>query len=353
MTIKPLEINSKAVHIMKSVTAANYSGKTVLTNSSWEYVELWLKRQSSEKSKRALFYWLQAKNFYMASEVLPIESRPLTSYYCCLNAAKALLAIKGPDTIDFDNLSHGISSDRKQWANSNDIKKAEVIFNGSGVLFELSRYFNEEAIKKKYSVYDLMYNIPCIHRAFSITYGCCELFIPVKDVCFIIDTSIKKGWVQFQIDGRYANGRSLKYVPKSYEKVKYKDSNGYLMRKKQRFNWDIHEKIDVRLQALSKYHGSIRKDLLYIQGDARLWYIKKDIKTNSHILNRNSITLIFAVFHWLSELVRYNPEKFESLMKTKQNWLIHEFVDKSLNQYIDEISCEITENDIMTTGYRK
>ena len=67
MAIKPLEINSKEIHLMKPVTSADYSGKTVLTNSSWEYVELWLKRQSSEKSKRALFYWSQAKNFYIAS----------------------------------------------------------------------------------------------------------------------------------------------------------------------------------------------------------------------------------------------------------------------------------------------
>lgn len=40
-------------------------------------------------------------------------------------------------------------------------------------------------------------------------------------------------------------------------------------------------------------------------------------------------------------------------MKTKQNWLIHDFVENSLSQYIDEISCEITENDIMVPGYRK
>lgn len=72
MAIKSLEINSKEIHLMKSVTSADYSGKTVLTNSSWEYVELWLKRQSSEKSKRALFYWSQAKNFYIASENLPM-----------------------------------------------------------------------------------------------------------------------------------------------------------------------------------------------------------------------------------------------------------------------------------------
>ena len=39
MAIKSLEINSKEIHLMKSVTSADYSGKTVLTNSSWEYVD--------------------------------------------------------------------------------------------------------------------------------------------------------------------------------------------------------------------------------------------------------------------------------------------------------------------------
>ena len=137
MAIKPLEINSKILKLMKPVSSADYTEKTVLTNSSWEYVELWLKRKNSDKSKQALFYWLQAKNFFNASECLPIESRPLTAYYCCLNAAKALLAIRGTNSIDFDKLSHGITSDRRQWK-SNNIKQAKVLFLGSGVLYELS-----------------------------------------------------------------------------------------------------------------------------------------------------------------------------------------------------------------------
>ena len=29
-----------------------------------------------------------------------------------------------------------------------------------------------EAVKKTYTIYDLLYNIPCVHRAFSITFGC-------------------------------------------------------------------------------------------------------------------------------------------------------------------------------------
>ena len=68
---------------------------------------------------------------------------------------------------------------------------------------------------------------------------------------------------------------------------------------------------------------------------------------------RYSLTLIFAVMHWMSELVRYNPQKFEKLMESKQNWLLHEFIEKALYQFVDEISCEITHQEIMTTGYRK
>jgi len=354
VAIKKLEINSKELSLMKPVTAANYDKKTVLTNSSWEYVDLWLKRQSkNERAKQALFFWTQAKNFFDASEVLPIESRPLTAYYCCMNAAKALLAIKGPKTINFDNITHGVSSDRRQWGKSNNIKQAEVKFSGSGVLFELSKYLGEEACKKTYSVYDLMYNIPCIHRAFSITYGCPELFIPIRDINYIVDSTAKKGWIQFKIDDRYANGNVLRYLPKHFENVTYNTDGACRMRHKKRFKWDRYDNMSERLETLKKYHGIMRKDLLYIYGDTKLWYVKKEIPNNSHIIKRNSITLIFAVMHWLSELVRYNPEKFNKLMSTNQNWLIHEFVDNALNQFIDEISCEITGVDIMASGYRK
>ena len=88
---------------------------------------------------------------------------------------------------------------------------------------------------------------------------------------------MKKGWVQFQVDERYANGNSLRYVPKQYEKVKYQDSTKYLRRKKQRFAWDIPGDKKQRLEALSKYHGSIRKDLLYIYGVTSYLPYKKGV----------------------------------------------------------------------------
>lgn len=41
-------------------------------------------------------------------------------------------------------------------------------------------------------------------------------------------------------------------------------------------------------------------------------------------------TLILAVMHWLSELVRYNPAKFDRYMQSKHNWCLHEFIEKSV-----------------------
>ena len=162
-------------------------------------------------------------------------------------------------------------SARDQWSNTN-IKEAEVIFRRDGVLFELSRYLGEESTPQNYSVFDLLYNLPCVHRAFSITYGCAELFIPIRDVKYVVNTGEKKGYIQFLIDERYANGNSLRYVPKQFEKINDTNDTSFFMKKKDGFSWDVHENIKLRLNNISRYHSEVRKDLHYIFGDTRLWY---------------------------------------------------------------------------------
>lgn len=337
---------------MKPVTCADYQGKTVLTNSAWEYVELWLKRKSNKEAKESLFYWQQAKHFFEASECLPQNSKPLTAYYCCLNATKALLCI---NNIDVQAVSHGITKNKHSNERSNSLDKAEVKFLGAGVLAELSRYLGEDVTKQSYVIKDLLYNIPCVHRSFAITYsGSPELFIPISKISFVREDTTSRAWIQFAVDKRYANAPALKYLPAGYKHTPIDGSSEYFVRKENsRFKWDIHSSLQDRLSNLSAYHKKVRKDLHYIRGDSRLWYIKKDIPTNTHIIKRNSLTLIFAVMHWMSELVRYNPEKFEKYMQSKQNWLLHEFIETALYQFIDEISCEITHQDIMASGYRK
>lgn len=122
---------------------------------------------------------------------------------------------------------------------------------------------------------------------------------------------------------------------------------------KKRFSWVIHKPIEERKQAFDRYHEKIRRYIYYIYGESKLWYVKKNIAENECLSQVSFPILIFSVFHWLSELVRYNPKLFYKYMKSKQNWIIHEFINNALDQLVDKISSEITGEDIMCTGYRK
>src|SRR5690554_3879185 len=71
------------IELKKASINPNFESKTVLTDSTWDYVLTYLIRSSN---KEAVFYWEQAKNFYNATLSLDVISAPLTTYYCFLNA---------------------------------------------------------------------------------------------------------------------------------------------------------------------------------------------------------------------------------------------------------------------------
>lgn len=136
---KDICIGNKSCELMKAIKGPRYGSKTVLTNSSWEYVDLFLKRHSSAGASDALFYWGQAHSFYLASLSLPDSARPLTSYYCILNSSKALLRFKSVDNQKLN--SHGISTVRKI-SDKTNLNEAKTIVKGAGVLPELGKYFD-------------------------------------------------------------------------------------------------------------------------------------------------------------------------------------------------------------------
>jgi hypothetical protein len=63
-------------------------------------------------------------------------------------------------------------------------------------------------------------------------------------------------------------------------------------------------------------------------------------------------TLIIAAMHWLSELSRYNPQILNKHLEKDASWLLTEFINKSIYQFIDQISSEITGNVFRVTGFR-
>lgn len=65
------------------------------------------------------------------------------------------------------------------------------------------------------------------------------------------------------------------------------------------------------------------------------------------VINLSDLTINMAAMHRVSEIARYKPEQLNRLMKSKENWLLHEFIAQALDQFIDELAAEITKQDIM------
>ena len=96
-----------------------------------------------------------------------------------------------------------------------------------------------------------------------------------------------------------------------------------------------------------------RKQFSYIHGNRRLWFLKRSNLASSSVINLSSMTLIMAAMHRISEIARYKPEQLNRLLKSKENWLLHEFISLALDQFIDEIACEITHHEIMPTANKE
>ena len=71
------------------------------------------------------------------------------------------------------------------------------------------------------------------------------------------------------------------------------------------------------------------------------------------VINLSDLTINMAVMHRVSEIARYKPEQLNRLMKSKENWLLHEFIALALDQFIDELAAEITKQDIMSVGQKE
>ena len=120
--MKLIRINNRSVYLHSGRHKPDFAAATVLCGGPWDFVSLWMKKNQKDE---ALFYWEQAKHFYEASCILPEISAPLTSYYCILNATKALL------------LSHNIQmSDRPKHGVSGTSESGKVSLKSEHISLE-------------------------------------------------------------------------------------------------------------------------------------------------------------------------------------------------------------------------
>lgn len=297
---------------------------------------MWLR---TKKEKEALFFWQQAKSFFFASQNLPNTSKPLTSYYCFLNAVKTLLLVKN---IHFHE-KHGVSGKRNgQISFNNEI----VSFKNSGILPSLQEYFGEPRLTEDFTIKKLLQNLVFIHRVYNMTYSSSpELFIPLKNVQFVkakrarLQGSAERDfWLSAKFDTDIVDGNLINSLPSTFEYI-----DNYI-RSKKRFKWINNDPKNINNKnELIEANKFFRKKIVYIKGLKTHWYLRKDIANS--ITNKSMPTIVFAIMHRLSELSRYSPDILAKYLESKHNWILAEFLDTSIHQFIDQISSEITGYD--------
>ena len=326
-----LHIAGKPVQLHGSLISSNFRESRVLCSDPWEFVSLWLKR---DHQKQALFYWEQAYQFFNASKALPELSSPLTSYYCFLNATKALLSAKN---VEFKEI-HGVGG--RSVGNVKSLDNEIVDFQGGGILPALCKYLGEpDNAGKNFTIKDIFWQIPFIHRAFCLSFkGATELFIPLLNQCFMRKDGSKEAWFQAEIDKRYLNAHTKKVIQPGFQLF---DNNGANeIRRKRRFKWSSRD-IENSIEEFKRYHKQIRRRIIPIYSSDNRWYLKKSVSGHDKI-NNSQLVLIFAAMHRLSELSRYDPIAFSGHFNVNHNWLLAEFIKGSPGQFVYGMASEIT-----------
>lgn len=345
MAVVPIKLNGRNLKPHKSTRSPTLGGRAVLTNSPWEYVALWLQRNGLTN---AGFYWKQANTFSKAARSLPVEAAPLLHYYTFLNAAKALIVAKGLTLVE----GHGLQSHYMIAPSAAiDLNNEGVHVRNRGVFVTLAQYLGDTETVPDRSMYDLLFNIPCIHRTFCITYpGQQDMFIPVMDCEYVVDDVTLRAYLAGKLSADFDDPQYLANLPATF----IPDINGASSR-------SFRSADEVTLSAttpsasdivqLSQLNDRVRSSLHYIAGSQTLWYIKSNVPGASR-LERSPLTLTLAAMHRLSELSRYHPMELSTFFSGPENWLLNEFIQMSPPQFIDEITAQITGEQCMTPNVR-
>jgi hypothetical protein len=331
MAAHKLHIAGKGVRLHGNVIAPDFRTQRVLCSDPWDFVALWLKR---EHQKDALFYWEQAHQFYNASISLPTISAPLTSYYCFLNATKALLTAKGQAFTENHGVGGRSNPGHKSLAN-------EIVdFLGGGILPALCKYLVEpDNAGKNFTLREIFYQMPFIHRAYCLSYrGTTELFIPLTGNCFMRKDGSKEAWFQAEIDRRYINAHTERVIQPGFEI--FEDAGKHFIRRKRRFKWSGRD-IENSISQFIIYHKQIRRRIIPIFASENRWYLKKSVAGHDNLANSQPV-LIFAAMHRLSELSRYDPIALSGHFNVNHNWLLSEFIRAAPAQFVYGMASEIT-----------
>jgi YaaC-like Protein len=263
MPAVPLRLNGREVSLHKAIMQPHFGSRTVLTNSPWTYVALWLKRN---RKKETLYYWEQAQQFHTASIGLPLQSAPLLLYYSFMNAAKALLSAKSIPFSPYHGVKvHNVRRAKSRITLSNEGLRIET---GTQIVPSLAQYYVETDPRRDYTMKELLFNMVFIHRTYCLTFQSQqEMFAPLLNCKYVFDNN--QVFCHGHLGSDVARSNLRARLPTSLTWI---GTGTELFRSRSQIPWgDPTKATGAELHALQALHASLRFDLHYISGTQALW----------------------------------------------------------------------------------
>lgn len=341
-----LRINGRDVGPHKATMSPSLGSRTVLTNSHWEYVTLWLRRKQKPS---ALLYLQQAQAFAQAAEGMPVASAPLLLYYSYMNATKALLSSKG---VPFKE-HHGIRAHNTRRPSSKIALSNEgVRVMPQGIAPALSQYLGEAETSTHHTLEELLFNLPCIHRTFCLTYkNQKDLFMPLMNCQIQFDSASGNAYFSAQLSKDFAEPTYMRRLPPSLIADATSNDGRTIRSVATAAVTGPVASSAPDLAAVTDLLQLLRPDISYIAGSQTLWYAKAVVPGPAR-LKRSPLTCTLLAMHRFSEICRYRPIELASFLAGQKNWLLTEFIRMSPSQFLDELSAELTGQQFMVPNVR-
>lgn len=326
----------------KESTAYMFKNKDqVIVSDIWAFWTFIIKQWSKHKYKDTKIFLLslldQAKYFYQAAQVAPLNSQPLLYYYSFLNLAKIIISISGqvgekPSKRQF---CHGISTDpsgvkfsKYQVTIKSLLPTGDTSSNPENnkisVGYQLMKYFGDSLLNPpiKINIQEALANCVGIHRAYCLAQEKPEKFTRIVNCELMCD---KK-----KLIARLYTNVSNKELEKIYHlqpsnkqdthKGKYFWQEDVTMRNYVPTKTDYYNLSQLLLQKGIKTYANGEDYIMYISSNDRFKF--------------SSASLIYCLMFFFGSLTRYHPHIFELYLSEEYKWLIAEFLKTQPTQFL-------------------
>ena len=296
-------------------------------------------------------YIKQAVTFYEAAEALHYRASPLIYYYSFMNFAKAYICLQDA-TFEDKGLKHGLMAGQEIGA----LRRHNLTVKSNGVFPLFLKQLTNAAIPNgtKLRITDLLgYVFEVGFEYQALKFGEPRAF-PVKYfIC--IGPDPKKAYALLGVahfGSKHFRNTSL-MLAKDYEPVTL-DANtfrslvnelaellsGYkFFELKKRYNLTIRNALDVADQRtiVNDTVSNLSKCISYDPYPNR-----NSFKLNTYIMTSkrlyfNDVLAIYCCTYYLGSLVRYRPQVLETMLATKDAWMIERFIMQAPITFLRQI----------------